>query len=191
MACQKCGKDHGDGCSAHRSHGGEPCKQTRGLTATQDGRRICATHGGRSPNLRAVTESANVERKALLAIRREGVEPVGDPVELLLSLTAEAAEWQRQLREIVAGLSLIRYEDAKGAEQLRSEIALYERALDRTQKFATDLARLNLEERQARVTERQVEITEKALTVALALKIADEAVRMDVLGEFSTQLRLA
>jgi hypothetical protein len=36
-----------------------------------------------------------------------------------------------------------------------------------------------------------VEITEKALTVALALKIADEAVRMDVLGEFSTQLRLA
>jgi hypothetical protein len=79
---------------------------------------------------------------------------VGDPVELLLSLTAEAAEWQRQLREIVAGLSLIRYEDAKGAEQLRSEIALYERALDRTQKFATDLAKLGLEERRTRLDER-------------------------------------
>jgi hypothetical protein len=151
---------------------------------------VCRMHGANGA-AKAAAAVRETERKALLAIRREGVEPVGDPVELLLSLTAEAAEWQRQLREIVAGLSLIRYEDAKGAEQLRSEIALYERALDRTQKFATDLARLNLEERQARVTERQVEITEKALTVALALKIADEAVRMDVLGEFSTQLRLA
>jgi hypothetical protein len=151
---------------------------------------VCRMHGANGA-AKAAAAVRETERKALLAIRREGVEPVGDPVELLLSLTAEAAEWQRQLREIVAGLSLIRYEDAKGAEQLRSEIALYERALDRTQKFATDLARLNLEERQARVTERQVEITEKALTVALALKIADEAVRMDVLGEFSAQLRLA
>ena len=151
---------------------------------------VCRMHGANGA-AKAAAAVRETERKAILAIRREGVEPVGDPVELLLSLTAEAAEWQRQLREIVAGLSLIRYEDAKGAEQLRSEIALYERALDRTQKFATDLARLNLEERQARVTERQVEITEKALTVALALKIADEAVRMDVLGEFSTQLRLA
>ena len=151
---------------------------------------VCRMHGANGA-AKAAAAVRETERKALLAIRREGVEPVGDPVELLLSLTAEAAEWQRQLREIVAGLSLIRYEGAKGAEQLRSEIALYERALDRTQKFATDLARLNLEERQARVTERQVEITEKALTVALALKIADEAVRMDVLGEFSTQLRLA
>jgi hypothetical protein len=86
------------------------------------------------------------------------VEPVGDPVELLLSLTAEAAEWQRQLREIVAGLSLIRYEGAKGAEQLRSEIALYERALDRTQKFATDLAKLGLEERRVKLESRTADM---------------------------------
>jgi hypothetical protein len=114
---------------------------------------VCRMHGANGA-AKAAAAVRETERKAILAIRREGVEPVGDPVELLLSLTAEAAEWQRQLREIVAGLSLIRYEDAKGAEQLRSEIALYERALDRTQKFATDLAKLGLEERRTRLDER-------------------------------------
>lgn len=48
-----------------------------------------------------------------------------------------------------------RYKDKAGAEQLRSEIALYERAMDRTVRAANALAKLNLEERFAKLSEQQ------------------------------------
>jgi hypothetical protein len=46
-----------------------------------------------------------------------------------------------------------RYEGAT-AEQVRAEIVLYERALDRTARVLTDIARLDIEERQMRLADR-------------------------------------
>lgn len=48
-----------------------------------------------------------------------------------------------------------RYKDKGGAEQLDSRVALYERALDRTIRAATALAKLNIEERFVKLSEQQ------------------------------------
>jgi F0F1-type ATP synthase membrane subunit b/b' len=47
-----------------------------------------------------------------------------------------------------------RYQAGAG-EQIRAEVALYERALDRTARLLADMARLNLDERLERLTEAQ------------------------------------
>lgn len=48
-----------------------------------------------------------------------------------------------------------RYTDKAGAEQLRSEVTLYERALDRAVRAATAISKLNIEERYLAISEKQ------------------------------------
>lgn len=48
-----------------------------------------------------------------------------------------------------------RFTDKSGAEQLRSEVALYERSLERMAKVAVAISKLNLEERFAKLSEQQ------------------------------------
>lgn len=48
-----------------------------------------------------------------------------------------------------------RFTDRAGTEQLRSEVGLYERALDRAVRAAVALSKLNIEERYAALSEKQ------------------------------------
>ena len=64
-------------------------------------------------------------------------------------------------------LKHLRYGTEGGGEQLRAEVAVLERAMDRCGKLLTDLARLNIEERLAAVREATARMLEQALDVAL------------------------
>ena len=55
-----------------------------------------------------------------------------------------------------------------GQEQLRSEIVLYEKSLDRCAKVLTDMTRLNLEDRLVIVTERWAEVVVSVIRSILA-----------------------
>ena len=73
-----------------------------------------------------------------------------DPLTALRQLAGEALALKDLLAERVSELQSWRYESVLGAEQLRSELVLLERSLDRAQKFALDLARLDLASTAAR-----------------------------------------
>lgn len=103
----------------------------------------------------AAAQRRLAEAKATKTIQREGIAPLGDPVELLRELAAEAVALKDFFSARLKALQELRYEGNTG-EQLRSEVALYERALDRSQKFLHDLARLGLDERQIRIGEGQI-----------------------------------
>jgi hypothetical protein len=85
--------------------------------------------------------------------------PLEDPVGALLRLATEIVAFKDFLAGRVAELRAQewRFTDDRGAEQLRAELSLYERALDRTARVLVDVNRLGLEERALRNAERVAE----------------------------------
>lgn len=79
-----------------------------------------------------------------------------------------------------------RYEDKAGGEQLRSEVALYERALDRTVRCATALSKLNIEERYLKLSEKQASMI--IYVLRQVLKRMDLKERQDEAADLVTQV---
>jgi hypothetical protein len=158
-------------CGAQKRQGapGDTCTLVAGFGTDHVGIGRCKFHGGNTRNQRvaARTELADLEARQVLATLE--VTPVGDPFAALSRLAGQVVAWQEAISSIVNQLGdRIRYEGASGSEQLRAEIALYERAMDRTGQILGLIAKLNIEDRMARVTERQADALVSALEAALA-----------------------
>lgn len=143
-------------CTAKSSRTGQRCRQRPMAGGT-----VCRTHGGSAPQVRAAAErrllarAVTAEAGALLA--HEGLVQVDDPVLAIAHIAREAIALKDALGARVNALGeRIRSTDDKGGEQLRSEVSLYERALDRTVKFLEVLARLGFEERVTRLREAEL-----------------------------------
>lgn len=132
---------------------------------------LCGIHGGKAPHMLAAAErrgaEAELEVKVSKVLAKLDVAPVDNPLVALSQLAGQVVAWQDALAERVNSLTEIRYEDAKGAEQLRAEVSLYERAMDRCNTVLGNIGRLNIDERLARVTEKQAETIIKAIDAGL------------------------
>lgn len=138
-------------CSAHRSNG-EPCQRS-----PIAGGMVCATHGGSAPAVRAAAarrlEVAAVEADVRAVIASEGLEAVTEPLEALALLATETLAMKSALAARVNALSDITTTSKLGVEALKVEVALYERAIDRSGKFLDLLAKSNFEDRRLRISE--------------------------------------
>lgn len=143
-----------DQCTATSSRSGQRCKR-----APIDGGTVCATHGGRAPQVRAAAErrllaqAVEADAKAILA--QEGLGPIEDPLQALAELASQARALMLAAGARVNALSSVRYESVTGTEQLRSEMAILERAMDRTGRFLEVLQRLDYEGQRVRLAEDQ------------------------------------
>lgn len=144
-------------CSAHNRQG-NPCGRPAMLGAT-----VCDFHGGKAPQVRAKTTRRLVESRARRVLDRENVEPVTNPITALQQLAGEVVALKDLLATKVSELESWRYESRLGAEQLRSELLLLERAQDRAGRLLTDMAKLGLEERAVRLTEQQAALIAQVL----------------------------
>lgn len=147
-------------------HHTKPCKlwSMPGLT-------VCYRHGGANRTTRAAGERRvaedKVEKKArALALRLE-VNPVDNPLQALALHIGEEVRFKDALLKLVQDLEEIRYKGAAG-EQIRAEITLYERALDRIGNRLAAYARLGIDERLAAIEEKQAEAVIRAIEAALA-----------------------
>jgi len=100
-------------------------------------------------------------------IGRMTIIPVDDPLTEMAKLAGEAIAWKDVIAERVSFLNDIRYDGEKSGEQVRGEVIVFERALDRCNSVLTNMAKLNIDERLARVSEKQAEFVANALTAAL------------------------
>lgn len=175
QVCEKCGFYH-EGCSEHRVLGGglKPCQRI-----VRRGQPLCTQH------------------RKLLASKREtrlyanGIPPVGNLGEALHTAVAEVVAFRDYLRGKVADLEQWRYEDAKGAEQLRSEMALYERALQFTVRALIDLSKLGLEERLVRIEEERADLVIAAFREALDVAALPEEVADVIRIDFVRRIQAA
>lgn len=138
----------------------------------QNGRRVCSIHGGQLPQVRAAVNRNLAEQKARREVEvmavKTGISPVGNPVAVLMEIAGEAVAFKDVLAEHVRKLHDMRFTDDHSAEQARTELLAYERALDRAEKFCHNLAKLDLAERMVKVETAQVALTAAALDGALA-----------------------
>ena len=170
-------------CGA-KTRAGHPCGHAAILGGT-----CCRIHGGSIGRVKRAAALRVAQEKAVKAISRDGIVPLGDPVEMLRSLASEAVALKDYFSERLKALEELRYQGNTG-EQLRSEVALYERALDRSQKFLHDLARLGLDERQVRVSEAQTAIFAGVIARALSAAGLPEETAVLVRSSIANELRL-
>ena len=162
-------------CAAKTS-AGVPCKRFAIAGAS-----VCPAHGGKAPQVRAKAAEVVLEQRARALLPAQFVEH-SDPLGEALRTLSEAVAFRDALRELVGEVSKIRYSDDKGAEQLRSEIAVYERALDRVGKMCADLIRLDIESRLVRVAEVQAAAIVTVIREVCAAHNVPEVV-VSVIGE--------
>lgn len=160
MPCGKCGEPHRR-CTGHRkeSRGGGPCMQW-----PKRGQTVCHMHGGSSPQAESAATQRQAEAAADEALRRlldnRQAPPVSDPINELLALAGRARWALDAMGERVNELQdRLRYESpGQGTEQLRSEVALWERMMSRLHTVLVDLAKLDVDERRVRLAESQGEL---------------------------------
>lgn len=169
------------------SKSGERCKRWAMV-----GQQVCPIHGGRATQNRKAAEQRIAEEKARRMLVRLGeVTPVTNHLEALRQLAGEVIafkDWCREQAEKVA--DCMRYESSMGIEQLRSEMALYERAQDRCAMVLTSLARVDIDSRLAAVEEAKALMMAEALSKSLAKAGVTGEVANIVRREFARRLVL-
>lgn len=174
-------------CSHRRQSDGGWCHQWRLI----GGLATCRKHGGKTVGeLRADGTQARLDAQARHLLYRYDAPPVDNPYEYLQALAGRVAAMERDLGERVNDLRHLRYEADGGGEQLRAEVALLERAMDRLGRLLVDIVKLNIESRLAGVREATARMLEEALTAALAKSGADLAGQQAAREEFTRHLKV-
>jgi hypothetical protein len=151
-------------CSATAKSTGQRCERP-----VVPGAKVCRFHGGQARQVKAAGALRLAEEEARKGLARLDVSPVEDPFTALSELAGQVVAWKDQLAAKVNDLTTIRYEAmGAGTEQLRAEVALFERALDRCASVLGLIAKLNIDERMARISEKQAEALLRALSAGLA-----------------------
>jgi len=179
---------------SHPENAGQRCRKP-----AEPGQDVCVKHGGNSPQARSAAARRIVESELMTLAESLVGAPVDNPLTELAALAGRARAWMELLQIRVEKLietsegaddqqdrdsgstkkAGIRYQAGAG-EQLRAEVALYERSMDRLGKFLADYGRLGIDERLAKITEMQAEKVIAAIDAALAHagitgKVATEA----------------
>lgn len=123
----------------------------------EPGQLRCKLHGGASPQARRKQAERVLEAQVKSEIEGMVITPVENPLTALSMLAGEILAWKDLMATHVAKLKdNLRYQ-GEHAEQIRGEVTLYEKALDRSVAVLAQIARLKIDERLAAIQEAQVQ----------------------------------
>lgn len=171
-------------------HYTEPCK----LWAMR-GQTTCYRHGGANRIKRAAGDRRmaedKVEKKARALTSLFTSEPVDNPLTALAEHIGEEILFKDILATFVKDLDArdIRYTDARGSEQLRSEIVVYERALGRVGDRLVAYAKLGIDERLVKIEEDKAAVVMGAINAVIEFLGATGAEAAEARRIASGQLR--
>ncbi len=134
-------------CRGHKD--GRPCR-----LYPIHGSTVCRSHGGAAPRVKAAAAVRVAEEKVRKTLGRLTSTPVENPLEELSDLAGKAKAWMATCEEHMAELERLRY-STEGGEHIRGEVVLFERAVEQCRKILVDVARLDIDERLARIVQRQ------------------------------------
>lgn len=171
-------------CRGHKPDG-SPCGQW-----ARRGGLVCNSHGGRAKQVVAKAAERVATEQARAAIRKLTIEPVDNPLVALGVLAGEIVAVKDHLRGEFQRLERLRFEDAKGGEQIRGELQAYQAALRDTVNVLGVIARLDIDSRLARISERQAEAVIAAIDAALDAADVPRDRRADAKRAAAGHLRL-
>lgn len=148
-------------CNGTSKQTGKPCQLFPVPGAT-----VCRFHGGGAPQVRAAARRRLAQQEAAASLAEVGVYPVTNPVEAFADLVSEVVALKDHFADRVAQLESLRYTSTWNTEQMRTEVALYERALDRSGRLLAQWVSLGLETRRVEMSQ-QVADQVSALISAL------------------------
>lgn len=169
-------------CRGDKRQSEGECTRPAGWGTDHVGFGRCKLHGGSTPSHRKAGRLRAVEADARSVLAREGVSPIGDPLAKIAELAATADAMQKALAARVNALTELRFTDSQGAERVQPELVLWERALDRTERFCVDLGRLGYAEQLVRLATRQTDMLEQIVRGALVAAGLPEPERLRVLA---------
>lgn len=174
-------------CTATAKGTGERCKRR-----PIPGGTVCVKHGGGAPAVRAAAEQRQVEAAADALVAElwpglAGMEPVKDPVDLL-ARTAGAIEHMADV--MGARVNELQGKVAGGRDltQLRAEVVLLDRLLDKLLKAGDGMARLGIAERHVQLEQQRVAMVTAAFRAAVGVLQLVPADRDLVVRRFLTEL---
>ena len=153
-------------CGGKLRQGTGTCKRPAGAGTDHPGFGNCKLHGGSTPG--GAKAAAKAEGRWLLGQLVPDRGPVVDPLAELRQVGALVMQWMGACQSALETLRDYRYEAERGGEQLRSEVAMFERSMDRSATFLATLAKLGLDERQVAVSEAKASMLLRALEAGLA-----------------------
>lgn len=157
-------------CNARKRGSSGYCGQAAGWGTDHAGIGHCKLHGGSSPGQRTKADNDRLDQTVRTMLERENLVPLDNPIAQLQMLAAEVVAFKNILGSKVEELRGWSYDDISDKEDLRAIILAYERALDRTQKTLVEMARLNIEERLARLNEAQANLLKQVVEAVLDSK---------------------
>lgn len=143
------------------------CSRAQCRAFAMHGSTVCKAHGGMAPQMRRKAER-NLLAAKLSKLMPDRFQPCDDPLEALALLAGEVVAWKDLLHSKVQELSELSDFDFAGVEHARAIVELYERAMDRATATLSVIAKLKLDERLVRLSERQTEIVVLAVEKTLA-----------------------
>lgn len=154
-------------CDAKKRQGEGTCTRPAGWGTDHVGVGRCKLHGGSTPRQSRGAQAQAVENEARKTLGRLQAVPVSDPLTELSKLAGEVLAWKELIAEQVATLTSVGYEGMTG-EQVRGGVQVFERALDRCSSVLGLIAKLNIDERLARIEEAKADAIVKAFEAGLA-----------------------
>lgn len=129
--------------------------------------KVCPAHGGKLPVVKVAAEKARLTFEIGKAAQKLGVAAaVDNPLIELKKLAGEVIGWKNLCRITLDGLKDVGYSGMTG-EQVSARIQVWERALDRSITALATLAKLNIDERLARIEEAQADMVRQAFAAGL------------------------
>lgn len=173
-------------CTATSKRSGERCRRAAIVGGT-----VCAMHGGKSPAVAAAAEERQVEAQAEAEIRKlwPGLDqaPVKDPVDLL-ARTAAALEHMTDVVGARVNELQGKYAGGRDLTQLRAEVVLLDRLLDKLLKAGEGMARLGIAERHVQLEQERAQMVTAAFLAAIAVVQLVPEDRQLVIATFLEQL---
>lgn len=152
--------------------------------------RRCRLHGGSSPQAQQKAEQARLEFQIGRAAQELGIAAaVDNPLHALQQLAGEVLQWKNLCRRLLDDLNDVGYSGMTG-EQVHAKVMVWERALDRSITALATLARLNIDERLARIEEAQADMVRQAFAAGLEEMGIGPEERAAAAKTFARHLRL-
>lgn len=165
--CPKCSQVHDPTkCTGHNARG-LPC----GNRPIRGGR-VCSTHGGSAPQVKAAAEQRELEANADAEVRKlwvglDQAQPVKDPIASLERLAGALESAVDVVGSKVNDLSHLA--GGTGLTGMRGEVVLLERLLGQLRQALDAMARLGIAERHVQLEQERAQMVTSAFLAAIAV----------------------